>query len=310
MLLCFGLNTISLLYVFCSREFTSNKILIVNLAIADILNSSCVPFFASQFTAKSSPSKFGCRVSYFIDVTTMLVNVYTIAFLTLERYFSIKQLKLYNKSSKIKLTILNIIILWVISVLFSLPKTFSIVLVYDSESKIYRCYSMVDDNQEKIYWVLKLLAAFIIPYIFLIISSILLIRVLHEWWQKSSNLFNSSAFYTEKSLLLNKIDTTSQTGSIKTKNLDNVCKNRRAFKIKRKATRVVLAIVYIFLCTWLPIWLFQITIAFSNDENLFFRLMNNVTLIMTYLTGVFNPLVLIIFTENFQDFISNLKSCF
>ena len=73
MILCFLLNSISVISILCSKAYTPINILILNLAISDVLYSSCIPIFTRQFTGDSM-SEFACRVSFFLDVTCMIVS--------------------------------------------------------------------------------------------------------------------------------------------------------------------------------------------------------------------------------------------
>lgn len=92
MTFCFTLNSISLLFIISHNKITPINLLIINLAIADILYSSCIPFFVRQFSVGDySQSKFSCRLTYAIDVTCMLIEVYTIAALAIERFMYLKK---------------------------------------------------------------------------------------------------------------------------------------------------------------------------------------------------------------------------
>ena len=77
MILCFILNTISILYITTTKLFNPINILIINLALGDLLYASLVPIFARQFRQVSGENliqtKFSCQISYFLDVTCMLV---------------------------------------------------------------------------------------------------------------------------------------------------------------------------------------------------------------------------------------------
>ena len=76
MALCFSLNLISLTCILYSKSLTSIKILIINLAIADMLYACGIPFYARQFSdAHLSQSLFGCRLSFLLDVTCMIVSL-------------------------------------------------------------------------------------------------------------------------------------------------------------------------------------------------------------------------------------------
>lgn len=76
--------------------------------------------------------------------------------------------------------------------------------------------------------------------------------------------------------------------------------------IKKRTTRFVLAVVISFLCAWSPFWIFQIVVMFieSLESNLL-PIARNLTLIFLYFEGVTNPLLFLILTENFREFVSS-----
>lgn len=75
MTLCFVLNAISITFMIYFRMFSPINMLVINLAIADILYSSCVPYYVRQFDDMMIPqTKFGCRMSFILDVTCMIVR--------------------------------------------------------------------------------------------------------------------------------------------------------------------------------------------------------------------------------------------
>ena len=76
MILCFALNSISIMFIFYTKSFTPISILIVNLALADMLYSSCILFYARQFSIEQpvQQSKLGCQISFIIDVSSMIVR--------------------------------------------------------------------------------------------------------------------------------------------------------------------------------------------------------------------------------------------
>jgi hypothetical protein len=77
MILCLCLNTVSILFIVSSRLFTPINLLILNLAVFDMLYSCCIPLFVTQFTGgQIQLSLYGCRISYFLDVTCMIVSTY------------------------------------------------------------------------------------------------------------------------------------------------------------------------------------------------------------------------------------------
>jgi hypothetical protein len=75
MALCFVLNIISVTFiVVVSKSYNPISLLIINLAISDILYSSCVPYYVRQFSG-GVISQTGCRVAFILDVTCMIVNI-------------------------------------------------------------------------------------------------------------------------------------------------------------------------------------------------------------------------------------------
>ena len=75
MILCFILNLISIFCISCSKTITPIKMLILNLAVSDIFYASCIPMFAKQFSGGTVyQTEFGCRISFFLDVTCMIVG--------------------------------------------------------------------------------------------------------------------------------------------------------------------------------------------------------------------------------------------
>ena len=78
----------------------------------------------------------------------------------------------------------------------------------------------------------------------------------------------------------------------------------RSSRIKKRTTRFALAIVISFLCAWSPFWIFQIIVTFTEYENYFLKIMQTLTLIGVYMEGITNPLLFLILTQNFREFIS------
>ncbi len=78
----------------------------------------------------------------------------------------------------------------------------------------------------------------------------------------------------------------------------------RVTRIKQRSTRFVLAVVFSFLCTWSPLWVYQIILIFTEFQSIFLMIMHNLTLVITYVKGVLDPLFFLLLTENFREFLS------
>lgn len=307
------------------------------------------------------------------------VIVFTVAALTLERYVCLKEKTLHpNDKFKKRIILIYIILLWLLAIGFSLPKTLSIVEILDKDNKT-ACESTFDQTHDEIYTILKWILAFLLPYVIIIFFSCCLLRFLKEWSNRSKLLRGGAAAAAknllskptdeQKSSTEKKIQTNAQnsktckiientveennctenstprkttlqtfiaedennTFSTKKKNsFDNynnginyseiltmetsssqqktatvAKKPCRASLIKKRTTRFALAIVISFLCTWSPFWIFQIIVAFTEYQNYFLQIMRSLTLIGVYMEGVTNPLLFLILTENFREFVSN-----
>jgi hypothetical protein len=209
------------------------------------------------------------------------VIVYTVVALTLERYLFAKKNHVANQFSKPNIgpMTLYILLIWVFALLFTLFKTSHIELSYHAEVDAYACYSQLDHFSELVYTFFKCIVAFVLPYTIIIVLSCCLLCFLKKWPRRRP--YNSGAVRTNR-----------------------MSRKRR---IKRKSTTFVMAVVFSFLCTWSPLWIYQCIILFTEFDSIAIVIASNVTLILVYSGGVINPLLYIILTENFRDFFKNLK---
>lgn len=81
-------------------------------------------------------------------------------------------------------------------------------------------------------------------------------------------------------------------------------KTSKTLMIKRRTARFVLAVVFSFLCCWSPLWIFQIFIIFNESDSFWLQVLMNLTNILVYLGGVINPLLYMLLTENFREFLA------
>jgi hypothetical protein len=212
------------------------------------------------------------------------VIVFTVVALTLERYLFAKKKHLANQFIKQSIghMMLYILLIWVFALLFALFKTSRIELSYHEEVDAYACDSQLDHHSELVYTLLKCIVAFVLPYTIIIILSCCLLCFLKKWSAKSRTALNGG----------------------------NNNRYSRQRKIKRKSTKFVLAVVFSFLCTWSPLWIYQCLIFLTEFESVAIVILSNVTLILVYLGGVINPLLYMLLTENFREFSKSLNKKF
>lgn len=117
------------------------------------------------------------------------MNVFTVAALTLERYFCLREKKMVeNDKKKITIVIIYIIALWTFAITFSMPKTLSIIEVYQNETDTVTCGSSLAQSHEEVYTIAKWIIAFALPYVIIIVFSTLLLKFLREWSARSKLL--------------------------------------------------------------------------------------------------------------------------
>lgn len=296
------------------------------------------------------------KINY--NIFLIQVNVFTVVALTVERYTCLKEKTLNsNDRAKMRIIIVYIVLLWILAIFFSLPKTMSIIEVNYNET--IECESTFEPEYDQIYTIAKWIIAFVMPYLIIIFFSILLLIFLKKWSNKSkllhgagsnakknvinnrnkscdSNAENKSieeksseiknliavklvasnletshetkVINSDTNLLLNTLPMNqlknNQNQANRNGNKVNRVKPNRTTMIKRRTTRFVLAVVISFLCCWSPLWIFQIVVMFTESKSIILQLMRQITLIINYLGGVINPLLFLILTENFRDFIA------
>jgi hypothetical protein len=69
---------------------------------------------------------------------------------------------------------------------FALVETLSIVLSFEDD--LYQCNSLLSEKAEKIYTIFKWIMAFVLPYTFIVIVSVLLLKFLKEWSDKGMQM--------------------------------------------------------------------------------------------------------------------------
>nr|QVK46035.1 G protein-coupled receptor [Proales similis] len=291
------LNFTSITFIVWSRSFSALNIFVINLAIADLLYAVCIPFYAAQFYQEStSHSLFGCRTFYLVDVLSMLVIVYSIVALALERYFCLSQVKVVaNEYKRRRFAPIYLTVVWTGSFAFALPKTLSLELV-NLESGMF-CSSTFSQNALKIYTAFTWILAFVVPYIAIIYCGLSTIRFLKEWKIKTNSLFKSEA----RSTCLSELNSTATTRL-------NSCSSshgpsgqmRRKLKRLRKSTRLVQAIIVSFLSCWSPLWISQLVMVFYQTDGLALRLVHHLTLVVVYAGGIANPFFYLMLTDHFK----------
>jgi len=241
------LNAVSILAILSySKKLEITTILILNLAFADIVYLAGIPFFSMSFLAGSWPFGLnGCRIFYILDYVGMTVGVFSIAALSFERFLVVTDNKnsLEKLSDDFKKTVvfIYISIIWLIGILISLP-LLNYIKLAKSNNDTYSCELDINENKHNIILILRFVLIFLIPFTIILVSSIKLIVFLRKRTTASIILKEKSSKISKK------------------KSLVVVYSSNKYNHIQRKAIKIVLSIVLMFLIQWLP---FRIGIYFN-----------------------------------------------
>ena len=225
------LNVISIIAILRTKKLEIISILILNLAFADIVYLTGIPFFTMSALFGSWPFGLsGCIIFYLIDYVGMVVGVYTVAALSLERFLVVTDNKkrLENLSDKFKkfIVFIYLTIIWLIGIIFSLPLLLNIYLG-KSMDDTYTCELNIDETKQDIILILRFFLIFILPFSIILTSSVKLILFL----KKNSFLTRRRSNSNEKE------------------------SNSKANSVHQKAIKIVLSIVLMFIIQWLPLWI-------------------------------------------------------
>ncbi|CAF1062472.1 unnamed protein product [Rotaria sordida] len=275
------LNCVSIISIVGARAITPINLLIINLAVSDIVYSLTIPIFAVHIVIPWWPfGRVGCQLAIAIDIIAMIVGVYTITALSVERYMDVRERsRRYNDQVKIIFVLSFIILLWLFAILFPLPMSSSLFVHNRTRaalvSGVSECKSRWTPGELSRYVQLKFACAFLLPSLITCTFSFRLILFLHRWSIRSRRL------------------------SLSQNSLNNY---------KRRATTLVLLIIISFFVLWSPLWILQLYDTFNKrGPTPYIQILNFLTLVFVYANGLLNPLLYLILTQNFRDYIKRNK---
>jgi hypothetical protein len=180
---------------------------------------------------------------------------------------------------KLALVLGYIFVLWLFAILFPLPMSSSLFVHNRTRaalaSGVSECKSRWSAVELSRYVQLKFACAFLLPSLITCTFSFRLILFLHRWSLRSRRLSLS----------------------------------HRSLNIyKRRATTLVLLIIISFFVLWSPLWILQLYDTFNRrGPTPYIQILNFVTLVFVYANGLLNPLLYLILTQNFRDYMRTNK---
>ena len=303
--------------ILTKRRFQPVKILVLNLAVADLVHTMSMPPFIYQSTDEDYiPTLASCRLFFLSDFVTMGVSAFTVAALSIERFRQIFYYKtrVDTVSNKFKtfITFIYLFLIWSLTLAFALPFTLS--LSQNPSSEEVTCDSNWNEISINLFFGLEFVFIFLLPYTLIIIASLKLIRFLRNWFKKhNKNLKGLICFSQATQIpLIEMLNSKTVSTSVEAGNL--VSNKRRVqtttskrVKIQRISTRIVIMIVFCYLVQWMPIWLLEIMFALKLDHDEYhLKYLVFVFTSLAYTNSVSNPIVYMLSMYNLKAMFSKI----
>ncbi|CAI9563749.1 unnamed protein product [Staurois parvus] len=256
--------------------FTSMYIHIVNLALADLLYLSTIPFIVhNSFVKDWYFGEVGCRVLLSLDLLTMHASIFILTVMSTERYIAVsKPFNTVRGSKRYRKSLAFAI--WVLSFLLTLPMMLMIhqeERILDNGTVRKLCTPTWSDEQYKIYLTVLFTTSILAPGI---IIGYLYTKLARAYW-------------------------ISQTKSLLNKELPR--------SPKQKVILMIFIIVLAFWACFLPFWIWQLIPLYSNEE---LRLsvqteiyVNNLVTCLTYGNSCINPFLYTLLSRNYKEYLRN-----
>ncbi|XP_034963853.1 urotensin-2 receptor [Zootoca vivipara] len=254
------------------RYSASMYIYIINLALADLLYLLTIPFIVgTYFTRGWYFGEAGCRILFSLDFLTMHTSIFTLMVMSTERYLAVlKPLDTVKRSKSYRKAIA--IIIWVVSLLLTLPMLIMIQLVREDKNICLPTWSKMS---YKIYITILFCTSIVGPGV---VIGYLYIRLARTYW-------------------------VSQTTSLKeTKRLPNQ-------KVLYLIFTIVLVFWTCFLPFWIWHLLSQYIDPLPVSQNAT-RNINYLTTCLTYSNSCINPFLYTLLTKNYKEYLRNRQRSF
>ncbi|XP_069463112.1 urotensin-2 receptor-like [Ambystoma mexicanum] len=257
-------------------SFTSMYVHIINLALADLLYLSTIPFIVhNSFVKDWYFGEAGCRVLLTLDLLTMHASIFILTIMSTERYIAVtKPFDTVNRSRGYRKSLA--LAIWVVSFLLTLPM---MVMIHQEERSLddgtirKLCTPMWSDEQYKAYLTVLFTTSILAPGV---IIGYLYAKLARAYWL-------------------------SQTKSLLNKELQRSPKQRVIF--------MIFIIVLAFWACFLPFWVWQLVPLYSPDAA---RIpvrteiyVNHLVTCLTYSNSCINPFLYTLLTRNYKEYLRN-----
>ncbi|XP_061450067.1 galanin receptor type 1-like [Rhineura floridana] len=256
---------------------SATNIFILNLSIADFsFLVFCVPF---QATIYSLPEwifgAFFCKWVHYLVMTTMLVSIFTLVAMSVDRYIAVVHAKRSVCIRSKRNATLGVGVIWLLSLLIAIPVAQHQALMsgHPQAPNSSFCWEYWADNlaAKQFYKVTILLVGYLLP---LMLITCCYAKVLYHLHKKVKNI------------------------------------SRKSERSKRKTAQTVLLVVAVFLISWLPHHIITMWAEFGqfplNNISFTFRIISHC---LAYGNSCINPIIYAFLSENFRKACQQVFTC-
>ncbi|MGH0157537.1 UNVERIFIED_CONTAM: hypothetical protein FKN15_057887 [Acipenser sinensis] len=246
---------------------TATNIYIFNLALADALSTSTLPFQSAKYLLDTWP--FGemiCKIVLSIDYYNMFTSIFTLTMMSVDRYIAVcHPIRALDFRTPMKAKVINVCI-WILSSVIGVPIMIMAVTKTTDKGNIICMLEFPDPGW---YWdtVTK-----ICVFIFAFVGPVLVITICYG-------------------LMI-----------LRLKSVRLLSGSKEKDRTLRRITRMVLVVVAVFIICWTPIHIFVIvkTLVDIDKKNPFVIASWHLCIALGYTNSSLNPVLYAFLDENFK----------
>ncbi|XP_005992391.1 urotensin-2 receptor [Latimeria chalumnae] len=257
------------------RSTGSMYVYIVNLATADLLYLSTIPFVVCTYFAKDWYfGEIGCRILFSLDLLTMHASIFILTVMSTERYLAVvKPLDTIGRSGDHRRTITCMV--WFVSFLLALPTMILIDLRTSKQNGVTKrmCHPTWQMEAYKVYLTILFNTCILAPGLFI---GYLYVRLARTYW------VSQTAVFTAKEI--------------------KRCP-------KQKVMYMIFSIVLAYWACFLPFWLWQLLSIYyyipgslPNEKVVY---INFIVTCLAYSNSCINPFLYTLLSKNYKEYLKN-----
>ncbi|XP_078520328.1 urotensin-2 receptor-like [Lissotriton helveticus] len=271
-----GGNIYTLVVMNLSMRFAGSMyVYIVNLALADLLYLSTIPFVVCTYFVKDWYfGDIGCRILFSLDLLTMHASIFILTIMSTERYLAVvKPLDTIGRSRDYRRTIMCMV--WIGSFLLALPTMILIDLRTSHQNGVTKrmCHPTWQMEAYKVYLTILFNTCILVPGL---VICYLYIKLARTYWKSQTDLFSPK----------------------ETKRCP-----------RQKVLYMIFSIVLAYWACFVPFWLWQLlSIYYYEPGHLTSKTVVYINFMVTclaYSNSCINPFLYTLLSKNYKEYLRN-----